>query len=98
MSITIFIMKYFYDVYKHKRLGDIEVQVEAIYDKNGKELYNGAKAILDVPYGDGFEVGKVVVYENVDTVHHEYYYTYGFKPKKGAMLWIEEDGSNIELI
>lgn len=52
-------MKYFYDIYKNKKLGDMEVQVEAIYDKNGKELYNGAKAILDVSWGDGLKLEKL---------------------------------------
>ena len=43
--------EYFWDIYKDKRLGDREVKVGAIWDKNGKELYNGAKAKLDVPWG-----------------------------------------------
>ena len=89
--------EYFWDIYKNKKLGDTEVQVKAIWDKNGKELYNGAKAKLDVPWGDGFEIGKIIIYGFVtDDYNHEYFY--GFKPKKGSTLYIEEDGSNIELI
>ena len=83
--------EYFIDEYKGR-----EVHVEAIYDKNGKPLYNGAKAKLDVDWGDGFEIGKVLVYE--DVFDHKWIYTYGFKPKKGFALWIEPNGSNIELI
>lgn len=89
--------EYFWDIYKNKKLGDMEVQVKAIWDKNGKELYNGAKAKLDVPWGDGFEIGKIVIYVFV-TDDYKYEYSYGFKPKKGSALYIEEDGSNIELI
>ena len=89
--------EYFWDIYKNKKLGDMEVQVKAIWDKNGKELYNGAKAKLDVPWGDGFEIGKIAIYSfATDDYDHEY--SYGFKPKKGSTLYIEEDGSNIELI
>lgn len=89
--------EYFWDIYKDKRLGDREVKVEAIWDKNGKELYNGAKAKLDVPWGDGFEIGKIVIYSFV-TDDYKYEYSYGFKPKKGSALYIEEDGNNVELI
>lgn len=89
--------KYFWDIYKDKRLGDREVKVEALWDKNGKELYNGAKAKLDVPWGESFEIGKVVIYDFI-TDDYEHIYSYGFKPKKGSTLWIEEDGSNIELL
>lgn len=89
--------EYFVDIYKDKRLGEFEVQVKALWDKNGKELYNGAKAILDVRWGEGFEVGKVVISKWItDDYKHEYFYS--FKPKKGSQLWIEENGSNIELI
>ena len=89
--------EYFWDIYKNKKLGDMKVQVKAIWDKNGKELYNGAKAKLDVPWGDGFEIGKIVIYSFVtDDYDHEY--SYGFKSKKGSTLYIEEDGSNVELI
>lgn len=97
--------EYFLDVYKNKRLGDMEVKVKAIYDKNGKPLYNGAKAILDVSWGDGIEVGKIVVYEDVFESYENgkfvgfvTEYNYGFKPKKGSALYIQEDGSNVELI
>lgn len=89
--------EYFWDIYKNKKLGDMEVQVRAIWDKNGKELYNGAKAKLDVPWGDGFEIGKIVITSFV-TDDYEYEYSYGFKPKKGSTLYIEEDGNNVELI
>lgn len=89
--------EYFWDIYKNKKLGDVEIQVKAIWDKNGKELYNGAKAKLDVPWGDGFEIGKIVIYSFV-TNDYNYEYSYAFKPKKGSTLYIEEDGSNGELI
>ena len=79
-----------------------EVEVKALYDKNGKELYNGAKAMLDVPWGDGFEIGKIVVqkgYDYIDDKYGRYFlYEYAFKPKKGSALWIEPNGSNVELI
>ena len=92
--------EYFVDIYHSKRLGDYEVKVEAIWDKNGKELYNGAKAILNTPWGD--EIGKVIVYrfigDKITKYGYETTYSYGFKPKKGESLWIEKDGSNIELI
>lgn len=97
--------EYFWDIYKNKKLGDMEVQVKAIWDKNGKELYNGAKAKLDVPWGDGFEIGKIVIYQDFfeDFKNGKFNgfiteYNYGFKPKKGSALYIEEDGSNVELI
>ena len=93
--------EYFVDFYKDK-LGEHEVKVEALYDKNGEELYNSAKAILDVPRGDGKEVGKVVISKFVTAKYDEYgyqtIYSYAFKPKKGSQLWIERDGSNIELV
>ena len=93
--------EYFIDFYKDK-YGEHEVKVEALYDKNGEELYNGAKAILDVPWRDGKEVGKVVISKFVTNEYDDYgyqnVYTYAFKPKKGSQLYIEEDGSNIELI
>jgi hypothetical protein len=31
-------------------------------------------------------------------IDYKYEYSYGFKPKKGSTLYIEEDGSNVELI
>ena len=93
--------EYFVDFYKDK-FGEYEVKVEALYDKNGEELYNGAKAILDVPWGDGKEVGKVVISKFVTDEFDDYgykkIYSYSFKPKKGSQLWIEKDGSNIELV
>lgn len=93
--------EYFVDFYKDK-LGEHEVKVEALYDKNGEELYNGAKVILDVPWGDGKEVGKVVISKLItneyDDCGYQTIYTYSFKPKKGSQLWIEQDGSNIELV
>ena len=88
--------EYFIDFYKDK-LGEYEVKVEALYDKNGKELYNGAKAILDVPWENGKEIGKVVISRYV-TDNYDSIYSYSFKPKKGHQLWIEKDGSNIELL
>lgn len=47
--------------------------------------------------GDGFEIGKILIYSFV-TDDYDYEYSYGFKPKKGSALYIEEDGSNVELI
>lgn len=91
--------EYFVDFYKDS-YGEREVNVEALWDKNGKELYNGAKAILNTPWGD--EIGKVKVYQFITDKFNGYgydvIYSYGFKPKKGESLWIEKDGSNIELI
>lgn len=93
--------EYFIDFYKDK-LGKHEINVEALYDKNGEELYNGAKAILDVPWGDGKEIGKVVISKFITDEYDDYgyqtIYTYAFKPNKGSQLYINEDGSNIELI
>lgn len=93
--------EYFIDFYKDK-LGKHEINVEALWDKNGEELYNGAKAILDVPWGDGKEIGKVVISKFITNEYDDYgyqtIYTYAFKPKKGSQLYINEDGSNIELI
>ena len=93
--------EYFIDFYKDK-YGEHEVKVEALYDKKGEELYNGAKAILDVPWGDGKEVGKVVISKLITDEYDDYgyqtIYSYVFKPKKGSQLWIEKDGSNIELV
>lgn len=86
--------EYFVDFYKWKG-ENLEVQVEAIWDKNGKELYNGAKAKLDTSWGT--EIGKIVVSCFI-TDDYERIYSYAFKPKKGSQLYIEEDGSNVELI
>ena len=89
--------EFFQDIVKGE-----EIEVKALWDKNGKELYNGAKAILDVPWGNGFEIGKIVVQKGYDTVEDKYgvyfLYEYAFKPKKGSALYIEQDGSNVELI
>ena len=85
--------EYFKDIIKWKG-EEIEVDVKALYDKNGKELYNGAKAILDVPWDDGFEVGKIVVQKGYDYIMTEwgkdYIYEYAFKPKKGQSLYIDD--------
>ena len=91
--------EYFIDFYKDT-YGEREVHVKALWDKNGKELYNGAKAVLDVPWGDEKEIGKIKVYQTViDTKEgFDTTYNYGFKPKKGQALYIYEDGSNIELV
>lgn len=93
--------EYFIDFYKDK-LGKHEINVEALWDKNGEELYNGAKAILDVPWGDGKEIGKVVISKFITNEYDDYgyqtIYTYAFKPNKGNQLYINENGSNIELI
>ena len=88
--------EYFVDFYKDS-YGEREVNVEALWDKNGKELYNGAKAILHTSYGD--EVGKIKIYQDIlDTGHgFKKTYSYGFKPKKGSALFIY-DGNDVELI
>ena len=68
--------EYFVDFYKDK-YGEREVKVEALYDKNGEELYNGAKAILDVPWGDGKEIGKVVISKFITDEYDDYGYNFG---------------------
>ena len=85
--------EYFVDFYKDK-YGEYEVHVEAMWDKNGKELYNGAKAIYHANWGD--EIGKIKIYQDV-TSDNKYVYSYGFKPKKGSALFIY-DNNDVELI
>ena len=85
--------EYFIDLYKDT-YGERKVQVEAMYDKNGKELYNGAKAVYHANWGD--EIGKVKIYQDI-TSDDKYEYSYGFKPKKGSALYIYDENC-IELI
>lgn len=84
-------------MYKLFPNGKSEVKVKVLWDKNG-----GANAILDVPWSDGKEVGKVVISKFVTDEFNGYgfkvIFSYAFKPKKGASLWINEDRNNIELI
>lgn len=92
--------KYFVDFYKDS-YGKREVKVEAMWDKNGKELYNGAKALYYSLWGELIK-GKIMIYkfvtDEIDDYGYKHIYSYGFKPQKGESLYIEQDGSNIELI
>lgn len=86
--------EYFVDFYKDK-YGEREIKVEAMWDINNKELYNGAKA--KYIHSDGTEeLGKIVIWRQVGEDYNSYY-TYSFKPKKGSQLYIY-DSENVELI
>lgn len=88
--------EYFWDFYKDST-GKREVKVEAMWDKNGKELYNGAKA--KYIWDDGTEeVGKILISQYISDVYpFKRTYSYGFKPKKGSQLFIFSP-DNIELL
>ena len=88
--------EYFIDFYKDK-YGEREVHVEAMWDKNGKELYNGAKAIYYSSWGE--ELGTIKIYQDVFDIKNKFKttYSYGFKPERGSALFIY-DGNDVELI
>lgn len=95
--------KYFVDFYKCRGYDDLEVKVEALYDKNGEELYGGAKAILQTPWG--IEKGKIVVSKFIGDRFTDYQYetifTYAFKPTKGSQLYLDNENqicNDLELI